>query len=640
MLMSTQTAPPAIPDKDVSPTPVVERNPLFSAEMPVSYDMAGNVASRYGDPTWDLRSAGSDGATSHTLHFFCADRPQASQLDFLIRSQQKALIWLHMDAGKRRSLTTLSQTNWTLNFWCTVASTRGVDLYTLLSDPKCVAECSQDLNRTYLSHSSSVLKTLWRHREELGAPAVIQLQTLQEVLSAELQRRPKSKQTPLIPSRVYCTILGALDDRMTLIERELDLLLDAYEEDRVASRDAPANSTQRTAYRAKAMLHVVEHMRTLGYDTEQGARISDFIALRLGAHQMALIVTVAAYTGMRKGELMMLPKDGVLTEFEHLGCKHFEVHGATSKLNKGIKGPAVWITSHQGARAVRLAQRIALRVERLRTQTAAPGQKALLFPTLANPYKKLSSESFNNNLKQLREALCPAIEQSDVEELDRLELARNWARDDILVGQYWPLALHQLRRSLAVYAHRSGMVSLPALKAQLQHITQEMTLYYSGGFSRAVNLIFDKDHFSHEWEAAKTESSYFAYAFAVLFSDEDLFGQGVARLANAVERRSREETLLLFQKGKVAFQETPLGGCVSTEECKVRSLEPIPYDCLESNCVNMVVFGKRLEHIIKHQKMTVTRLAKDESGSVEHRLEALHLEVLLKAHKRLKKGAA
>lgn len=637
--MPEQNMPPTIANKGALPSTVVEPKPLFPAEMPVSYDAAGNVASRYGDPTWDLRSVGSDGATSYTLHFFCPNRPHASPLDLLIRSQQKALMWLHMGSGQGRSVTTLTQTNATLNSWCKAASIRGVDLYTLMSSPTWVAEVSPDLNRTYLSHSSSSLQTLWRHRKELNAPMDIQLQALREVLHTESRSRPETRQTPLIPSRVYCAILGALDDRMTLIERELDLLLDAYEEDRVASRDAPTGSTARTEYRAQALIDVVERMRTLGHTTEQGQRIGDFIANRLVQHQMALMLTVAAYTGMRKGELMMLPHEGVLTEFEHLGSVHFELHGTTSKLNKGIKRATAWITSQQGARAVRLAQRVALRVERVRTQSAAPGQKALLFPTLANPYKKLSSESFNNHLKQLREALCPVIDHSDVEELDRLELARNWAREDIVVGQRWPLALHQLRRSLAVYAHRSGMVSLPALKAQLQHITQEMTLYYSAGFSRAVNLVFDKKHFSHDWEAAKAESSYFAYAFAVLFSDEELLGQGVARLANAVESRSRDDTLRLFKTGKVAFRETPLGACVSTEECKTHPLEPIAYDCLESNCVNLVVLEKRLEYIIKHQEGAVASLARNEAGSVEHRLEARHLEVLLKARDRMKKGA-
>lgn len=640
--MSSQPLPPTIAKEGASRVAFVEHKPLFPADTPVSYDAAGQVASTYGEPSWNLSSMSTDGTTRHTLHFFCPDPTHASPLDLHIREQQKGLVWLHIDAGKIRSWVTLQNTNLALMVWCGIASKRGEDLFTVLSNAERVAEGVKHLNAVYLAFTSSALQTLWRHRKQLDAPADLRLHTLRAIVNAEIRSREQTQQTPLIPSRVYCAILGALDDRLTLIERELDLLLDAYEQDRKASRDAPksVNKDQRAAYRAKVLVHVVESMKTLGYDPTQSRALNNFIAGRLGEHQMAMMLAVASYTGMRVGEVLILPLDGVLKQFEHLGSTHFEIHGWTHKLNKGVKRPTAWITSYQGARAIQLAQRIAQAVVQIHAQPAKKGQQALLFPSLANPYKKMSDLSRDTYLKRLREIICPVIAQSDLEELDRLELARGWAQDDIVAGKRWPLAFHQLRRSLAVYAHRSGMVSLPALKAQLQHITQEMAMYYSSGFSRAVNLVFDKTHFSHEWEAAKAESSYFAYAFAVLFSDEELLGQGVVRMANVVESRSREDTLRLFEAGKLAFQETPLGGCVSIEECKTHPLEPIPFDCLESNCVNMVVFGKRLGHIIKHQEVTVANLARDEAGSVEYRLEARHLEVLLKARGRLKKGAA
>ena len=217
-------------------------------------------------------------------------------------------------------------------------------------------------------------------------------------------------------------------------------------------------------------------------------------------------------------------------------------------------------------------------------------------------------------------------------------MERNWLREGIKVGNPWPLTFHQYRRSLSVYAHRSGMVSLPALKGQLQHITDEMRAYYSDGFCRAVNLVFDKDHFSHEWTAAKAESSFLAYSMALLFSDEDLIGQvsgrGAARMAKTVSSRSRQETLKLFRDGKLAYRETVLGGCTAVEGCDHTPLEPIPWDCVEKDCPNAVVFGKRLGMLIKTQETVVATLAKEDQGSVEHRLEVDHLRVLLKARQK------
>jgi integrase len=629
-------------------TPIVAAFPddaeplsLFPAEMPVSYDTAGGVASRYGNLSWSLSSMSTDGTSAKTLYFYGTASVPASGLGRLIREQHKALMWLHMDAGKTRASDTLLTTNLALTSWCENAADRGVDLYTVLTSLEWVTEGAQGMNTLYLDLTAAALRTLWRHRQQLGAPADFQLQKLRDTLNNEARNRPETQQTPLIPSRVYCTILTALGERMSLIEHELDALLDAYAQYRAASRKTSGNSTptQRETFRAKALADVVERMKGLGHDSVSAGALSNFFAGRLGEHRVALMLVVASYTGMRIGEVSILPLENVLVEFEQMGSTHYELQGATHKLHKGVKHQTSWITSHQGARAVRLAQRIARAIQKEHGEPPKAGQQALLFPSTASPYRVLSDGTVQRYLTNLRKTICPIIEQSDIHELDDLELARGWARDDIVVGQHWPLAFHQLRRSLAVYAHRSGMVSLPALKAQLQHITQEMTAYYADGFSRAVNLVFDKKHFSHEWQAAKAESSYFAYAFGVLFSDEDLLGQGAQRMANTVESRSRRDTLRLFEANKLAYRETPLGGCVSNEPCKRPPLEPIPFHCLETNCVNLIVFGKRLEHVIKFQEVAVAALEKGEAGSVEHRLEARHLEVLLKARDRLKKGA-
>ncbi|CAN7302880.1 hypothetical protein [Rhizobacter sp. LjRoot28] len=582
---------------------------FFPCDTPVSYDTCGAVASRFGDHAWDFTSMSTDGTTTKKLHFYAADfvSTPASELSRLIREQHKALMWLHIDAGRTRAWVTLQNTNFALHAWCRKAADKEVDLYTFLTNPEWVAEGALDLNAHYLTMTPAALQTLWRHRRQLGAPVDLPLQRLRSALNEEVRRRPSTNQTPLIPSRLYCEILATLGDRMSAIEHELDDLIDAYADFQAASPGVSEG-------------------------------VGKLILGRLTEHQATLMLVVAAYTGMRIGEVSVLPLEGALIEFEHVGATHYEVRGPTYKLNKGVKRWTTWVTSDQGARAVRLGQRIARVIAKQHGKPSKAGQQTLLFPSTQNPFRSMTPTIRRRSLLRLRERICPLIEQSDIDELDRLELARGWSRDNILVGKSWPLAFHQLRRSLAVYAHRSGMVGLPALKAQLQHITQEMTSYYADGFSRAVNLVFDSNHFSHEWNAAKAESSYFAYAFGVLFSDETLLGQGARRMADTLESRSRQDTLRLFQQNKLAYRETPLGGCSSTEACTTHPLEPIPYDCLERNCVNQVVFGSRLDGVITFQRGAVATLERDEAGSVEHRLEVRNLEVLLRARDRFSKG--
>lgn len=614
---------------------------FFPADMVVSLGAENAPVSRYGDGSWDFRSMSADGSTALTLHFHSVDGASDPVLATRIREQHKALIWLHIDAGRVRAPGTFQMANRALAMWCLQAAERGVDLFTLLMNSTWIEEQSQSLNFTYLVLTPALVTTMWRNRDSLGVNGDIRLQAIKQAVRNERESRPNHRQTPLIPSRVYCSILSGLIERMDLIEREIAMLLDAYRRSTASSRDAPAGAStkQRNRFRARDLADVVQAMSALGYAPVANGALSKFIAGRLLDHQTALMCAVVAFTGMRKGEVSLLPMERCLREFEHLGAAHFEVHGFTHKLNNGQKVPTSWITSHQGARAVRLAERIARAI--LAETGLAPnaGQQALLFPSTESPYTTKAQTSHDRGMTRLREHVCPLVEQQDLEELDRLELARDWERDDIQVGKRWPLSFHQLRRSLAVYAHRSGMVTLPALKAQMQHITNEMTAYYADGFSRARNLVFDKDHFSHEWNAAKAEASYLGYTLGLLFSDEDFLG-GVSaqRMTGVVESRSRKDTLRLFEQNKLAYRETILGGCVSTEECKSQPLEPIPYDCLETNCVNMVVFSKRLQAVVRSQQSVVATLERAERGSVEHRLEVRHLEVLLKAKTRLEEG--
>ncbi len=379
--------------------------PYFDPQTVVSLDQTGQHLSRYGDRSWNLSSMSSDGGqTQCNLYFFDAQPlPFPSQLGghdlaALVREQQKALMWLHIDTGRQRAQSTTLNTNNTLGRLAQSAYRCGVTLFELFCDPQLLGEESAELNQSYANSARSLLRTVWRHR--------------------------------------------------------------------------------------------------------------DF--LRIG-HEVRI-----------------------------------------KELGDAIK--------NSGAR--------------------------------------------QNN-------------------------------EGMEVGKPWPLTFHQYRRSLSVYAHRSGMVSLPALKGQLQHITDEMRAYYSDGFCRAVNLVFDKGHFSHEWRAAKAESSFLAYALGILFSDEELLGQGAERMANTVVSRPRSETLKLFKDGKLAYKATVLGGCVSTEECKVQPLEVIPIECLEKNCVNLVVSPQRLGLVIQSQEVVVAILERDERGSVEHRLEVGSLQVLLKARQRL-----
>ncbi|MCK4162348.1 hypothetical protein HFK89_07780 [Ralstonia pseudosolanacearum] len=517
---------------------------------------------------------------------------------------------------------------------------RGISLFELFCDPQVLGEESVELNSSYAPNARALLRTLWRNRDFLKVGLEVRLRQLVEVITLSAPRDAQGNQTPLIPSRIYCAILASLLGSLDEIESGLDTLLNAYRQERACTLNAPKDLTARQLnwHRDKQLQEVREAMRARGW---KKGTLHEFIAGDIVGIQLRLMNLVIAFTGMRVGEAQILPLKGVLEEVKHRDSVHHVVNGYSHKLNGGRKKPASWVTSREGRRAILLARKIASTIlEVLKDGDPANDDAALLFCSTANPYKKQSLSSLYRRLHdQLIPEVCPIITQVDIDELNAMELERNWLREGIEVSKPWPLLFHQYRRSLSVYAHRSGMVSLPALKGQLQHITDEMRAYYSDGFCRAVNLVFDKDHFSHDWNAAKSESSFLAYSLALLFSDEDLIGEvggrGAAQMLQTVSNRPKEETLKLFRDGKLAYRETVLGGCIAVEDCNHTPLEPIPWDCLEKDCVNAVVFGKRLGLLIKTQETVVATLASIEAGSVEHRLEADHLQVLLKARERL-----
>jgi len=620
--------------------------PYFDPATVVTRSRTGDPVSHYGDDPWDFRAQSRDASTAQTLYFWRA--PQSVTDHVLvgrIYEQHKALVWVIANRGDIKTFNTLLNYCLTARECCTIAYDKGVDLFTLLTDFEEVGAICDEMRASRLTAINGLVRALWRYRRELlPSEAQMQRDKIIEEIRAAKAKLPAEKQTPLIPSRIYCSILAGLLEGLDEIERNLDFVLDSLcnsVETTVTfmTRRPQASREQLSIERRKALAESRERMRGLGWKQGPGKTLHMFIIGKITAYQTHLMHTVVAFSGMRVGEVKLLPLNGVLETFQHRGRTTYVIKGYTHKLHRGVKVAAEWVTIDQGHRAIRLATRIGQALLSLHGEKPRKGQEALLFPSTSIPFKMMGSMPFTRAQERLMKAISPEITVEDLDELNRLELERGWGRNGIELGKRWPLTMHQLRRSLSVYAHRSGMVSLPALKAQLQHITDEMRAYYADGWSRAVNLVFDNNHFSHEWNAAKAESTYFGLTAALkiaLDEGDDLLGRGAQRLEQIISGRSRHQTFVLIKSGTLAYRETVLGGCVSTEECTVMPLDPINFECVESNCVNVVVRSKRLDMVIGSQESVVAQLASDKAGSVEQRLEVEHLKRMLLARDRLR----
>lgn len=470
---------------------------------------------------------------------------------------------------------------------------------------------------------------------------VFQVDVPREAIKGHLARtiadfKTETKQTAVIPQRVYLHVLTRLLEELLVVEEVADLLLE-----RVCDPDAGKP------------LHPVlrEYGERLGYNFCGWNNTS--LAGALSNIYVVCQCVIAANTGMRIGEVESLCLCS-LEIFVHGGTNHWCIHGTTTKLNGGRPKKTMWVTNEAGARAINLAEKIARAVHELNRsfgELKVTSEKLSLFPRhgIANN-SEYAADKPGNTLR-MREALFArlsiSINAMDVAELKHIDQHRDWELEsDFEVRKLWPLAMHQFRRSLAIYAHRSGLVTLPALKAQLQHLTQEMSMYYTRGSAFARILSFEKDHIAHEWNSSGKLSAYLGFSMDVLMSDEPLFG-GAAKFATSspvanspVSVHSREHGLKMFERGEIAYRETIIGGCMATLPCKSSPLSPIPFSCLKTNCANLVVIPRKLDRTIREQSNIVAKLAKINQDSVEYRFENEGLKVLLSVQLASKGGIA
>lgn len=471
------------------------------------------------------------------------------------------------------------------------------------------------------------------------------------------------KQTLPIPTRIYSEILRRLTDDLdetnTVIDGALALLQD-YCRDPFFARSKAYSATlarkargETSTNRRSLNPHRPEFPELL---EEYGlAAIWKKRNLTLSIKGLSYFLTqtlcrasviIQAFTGMRGEEADKLPYHCLKQERRFGDDRiHYIVKGRVTK-DPGVTRSVQWVTSSRGRDAILLAQKISGVIYKILgnppKKKAGSTKDYYLFVTPSTVIGTLKEPKpirvdFDNSC-DLRDVLDVIIMEEDIEELDRIDGNRDWAAECIVVGTNWKLRRHQLRRSLALYAHASGLVSLPSLKRQLQHITEEMALYYCNGSPFANKFIgedHEEKHIGVEWRETKPVSEGLAYIANVLLADQnDLFGPHVLwnRLhrtdENGIMLVDREETLKAFKKGQLAYRETPLGGCGNPDPCNKEPLTILHIGCLQEKCKHMIGSFSRIERLIKIKEVQVGKLNKVDPLAFETKVDSEELRVL------------
>ncbi|MBP2838639.1 integrase [Pseudomonas sp. PNP] len=347
------------------------------------------------------------------------------------------------------------------------------------------------------------------------------------------------------------------------------------------------------------------------------------IASFLGLVQHCAKCLIHLFTLMRDAEVMNLPVD-CLEHIRGWNNEALYVCGTSTKL-ESEKTNAKWITTDDICKPVEVLQSIQKLVA---SQLDDNADVDWLFLAVSNlPWSKsppgnmISRKNYDDRLPDV------IITEADISELETIDPYRNW-RDDkkFQIGKPWRVTSHQFRRSIAVFAGQSGLITLPSLKRLLRHITKVMAAYYMKGCS-AKNYLFSdlNPKLTLELKRAKKEADAALYIRDVLNSAEQMYGFAGRR---AMEMRkesfwlpgTEEQTKRQTNLGLMAYEETPAGGCTSPIPCDKRAHAKMD-TC--GTCKQFVGQEAKMAETIEIMEFDLAEL---KPGTIEYRAELQNLE--------------
>ena len=335
----------------------------------------------------------------------------------------------------------------------------------------------------------------------------------------------------------------------------------------------------------------IQHLlrRWIKPQERQGLTIRSFGSF-LTLVQVGAIAYIANFTLQRKEEAAELRADCLVWDNDPSVGRISIICGETTKTDPD--SDARWPTSPSVEVAVKAASIVA-RI-RMRCALAHP-ESACGEYDQNNPYLyHYSFDPWTSNSRGAKpystRPAMPSYDEFirrfpllfDKEELrirqDELVLAKmftpNLSKDGKFeIGEIWPLAFHQLRRTGAVNMFASGMLSDTSIQVVMKHLTVIQSYYYGNNYSRA--------RFSVEVEGVTTAARYEVMAKQIesLTDERYVSPLGSDRkqeiIVNLVSDKDFKALVSAAKRGEVSFRETRLGGCTKRGACEYGGIESV-----------------------------------------------------------------
>lgn len=227
--------------------------------------------------------------------------------------------------------------------------------------------------------------------------------------------------------------------------------------------------------------------------------------------------------------------------------------------------------------------------------------------------------------------------------LKTTEPNRDWDTDtDYKVGKPWKFTYHQYRRSIAVYALNTGLVSLTALGKQYRHLFEATTAHYGNGHFIAQPLagINSKYHIKREIDDQREYYEGLAMYRDLMFNLEQPISGFAPKYAENQEINPIDQILDMetpstlakkIKNQEIVYSNTAIGSCKSIMPCDGHIM--LFYaGC--TGCSDALVNDDKLEHTIQCTLEFKKKLDIHMAGSVELRDVEKDLESLVELQKK------
>lgn len=276
-------------------------------------------------------------------------------------------------------------------------------------------------------------------------------------------------------------------------------------------------------------------------------------------------------------------------------CLHIErdpqfgdIHVLRGRTTKTMSdAEALWVTSPSASVAVEVMRRVAdLRAECgfLPDVGSEPvdSSKRYLLDYMLEPWGtkftkinrtlRPSIPSYSKVLKSFNKLFDPEQLRITREDFELARLVTPTLADEFTVGNIWPLAWHQLRRTGAVNMQASGLVSDASLQFQLKHVTRAMSLYYGQNHSQV--RMEEKAHAYYVRTMYETLGRQLQQLTSTRFVSPhgDRRKSEIIRLISAADAKKAVD---LAKKGTVAYRPILLGICTSRTPCPYGGIDNI-----------------------------------------------------------------